>query len=463
MFNRKKSGFIIIHNEELSFMTPDLNKGWHCIESFSISGFLNPELSIDRPLKKLRDYDFSLMIVPDFWFGSKNYDFHSKDKNAIESFISRKLKQEFPENSEIQSLFSYKILKQEKGRQELVTLFLQDPQAGELCSGLARCNIRPVRISSPALLWSRRLAGTVESFDEAGTGLVYLLDNECYLLFYSQGSFLFSRTIPLPETGDDTTSRYESLSFEINQSAYHFSQRTKSQLTKLFLIPEEDTDQTEVKKIIGRDITILDESFEGKHFNDELSKSLGLCADFTSEELFPSEKVPGISDRILKNEIETRKIQLAGIIVGLFLLLILGGEFLFLHNAWQNETANSYRSEENPREKIEQYNEALDALLYDAEKEKPLIIIGKLAASLPENIFFDSIEIEVDPTHSLNFRGYIKADKVEAFNSALTNLVANINNNLKCSNNLSIDDIEIEIAGKQSLQIYNISFYLDLI
>ncbi len=466
MFNRKKPGFIIIHNEELSFMAPDSKTGWQCIDSFPVSGFLTPDTIIDLPDKKLKDYDFSLMIVPDFWLGNRTYEFHSKDKNAIESFISRKLKQEYPDNPEIQTLFSYKAINREKKKQELTALFLQDPKAGELCSSLSRHSIRPVRISSPALLWNRRLADTVESFDETGTGLVYLFENECFLLFYHQGNYLFSRTIPLPETDEDITSRFESLSFEINQSAYHFSQRTKSQLSRLFLIASEDTDTERVKEIIGRGITILDEATGKKRYSDKLSRSLGLCADFTPEELIPSEKVPGISDRILKNEIEIKKIQIAGIIIGVFLLLILGSEFLFLHNIERSETSCGYTEEENPKEIIEQYNEALDTLLYDAEKEKPISVIGRLAASLPGNITFSSIEVEVDPTRSLSFRGSIKAEDVEVFNTALTHLVANINNNMKCSGTLSIDDLEIELAEnreKQDKPVYDISFYLDLI
>ena len=464
MFKAKRPGFIVIHDENLSFMSPDQNRGWQCIESFHVSNFLDTDITIDVSLKKYRDHDFSLMVVPDFWFGNKTFDFHSKDKASIEPFIARKLKLEFPNSTEIQNLFSYKTLKN-KGKQELVSLFLQEPKAGELFKRLAGYNIKPIRITSPALLWNQRLKTTVEAFEESGAGLIYLLKDECFLLFYHLGNFLFSRTIPLPETGEDNSSRFESLSFEINQSAYHFSQRTKSQLNRIFLISRADDNIDQLKESLGRDITFIDEKTPGYVPDDEVIEKLGLIADFAPDELFPSQNVPGISDRLLVKEIEINKIQIAAIIIGLILFLLLGMESLFLYDLKRSESDVSQAGGEDPKQAISQYNESLDALLIASEKEKPLSVIGRLAASLPDNILIELIETELDQSHSLSFKGTITAENIDDFSSSLKKLVENLNNNFSLSNPISIDDVEIEMTGTRSengRQNYHVSFNLDL-
>ncbi|MBN2418972.1 MAG: hypothetical protein JXL81_06275 [Deltaproteobacteria bacterium] len=465
MFKAKRPGFIVVHDEKLSFMSPDKQSGWQCIDSFPVSSFLDSDVSIDILHKKYRDYDFSLMIVPDFWFGNRTFEFHSKNKTAIESFIARKLKLEFPESPEIQNFFSYNIIKN-KGKQELVSLILHEPKAALLCKSLARHSIRPVRITSPALLWNKKLKKTVDSFEESGVVLIYLLRDECFLLFYYLGNFLFSRTIPLPESGKDNAVRFKSLSFEINQSAYHFSQRTKTQLNKIFLISRADDNIDQLKTSLGRDINFLDEKSAGYIPKDELTDRLGLSADFTPDELFPFENVPGVSDRLLVKKIEINKIQISGIIIGIILLLILGMEGLFLHDIKHREAYISQTREEDPKQLIEQYNKSLDAMLLATQRKKPLSVIGRLAESLPANIMTESIEAELEQSHSLSFKGTIKAEDINDFSFSLRSLIDNLNNNFRLSNPINIDDVEIEMAGKPSengRQNYNISFYLDLI
>ncbi len=465
MFKGKKPAFIVIHGENLSFISPSQYNEWQCMESLPVSSFLDSDISIDIPHRKYRDYDFSLMIVPDFWFGNRTYDFHSKEKSAIESFIARKLKLEFPKNPDIQNLFSYQTLKTDKGEQELVSIFLQEPKAPEICQKLAQFNIRPVRITSPAFLWNQRLKTKVDSFEESGTGLLYLLRDECFLLFYYLGNFLFSRTIPLPETDEHNSSRFEALSFEINQSAYHFSQRTKTQLGKIYLISHSDDNVEQLKDSLGREIVSLDEKVQGNAPQNELIETLGLAADFSADELFPSHTVPGISDRLLTKEIEVNKIQISGIIIGLILLAFLGMESLFLLNVKHREKYVHQTEGEDPKQIIEQYNESLDTLLTATEKEKPLSVIGRLAASLPQNIMVELIETELKQSHSLSFRGTITAEDINDFSFSLKSLVENLNNNFKLSNPMDIDDVEIKMTERRSEnghQDYHISFYLDL-
>ena len=189
-----------------------------------------------------------------------------------------------------------------------------------------------------------------------------------------------------------------------------------------------------------------------------------MIADFTPDELFPSQTLPGISDRLLIRKIEINKIQVAGIIVGVILLLLLGIELLFLQGVKHRET-NVSQADENPKQIIEQYNQSLDALLIATQRKKPLSIMGRLALSLPENIMIEEIEINLDESHFLSFKGTITAVDINDFSSSLKSLVENLNNNFDFSNQMSVDDVEIEITGKPSdngRQDYHVSFYRDL-
>ncbi len=196
MFENKKPGLIVVHNDNLFFISYDHYKKQQSLENYSISGFLDEDTTVELPDAKFQEYDFSLLVVPDFWLGSRTYDFQSTDKSAIESFISRKLKVEFPNNQGIQNLFSYDVTRKTKGNQAIVSLFMQEPKADELLQRLAAHRIRPVRITSPGLIWTARLKKLVDSFEKQSIGLVYLINQECFLLFFYQGIFLFSRTIP---------------------------------------------------------------------------------------------------------------------------------------------------------------------------------------------------------------------------------------------------------------------------
>ncbi|MBN1907168.1 MAG: hypothetical protein JW927_18960 [Deltaproteobacteria bacterium] len=466
MFKNKKQGLIVIHDDNLFFISYDHHKKQQILDTFSISSFLDTDTVIEISEIKFQDYDFPLLVVPDFWLGSRTYDFQSTDKSAIESFISRKLKVEFPQNQGVQNLFSYDVARKTKGSQEIVSLFMQEPKAGELLERLAVHRFRPVRIASPGLIWNARLKRSVGSFEKQNIGLLYLINRECFLLFFYKGNFLFSRTIPLPEVSGDDSSRADTLTYEINQSAYHLSQRTKAQLDRIFLVSRADDNTDRLREKIGRNITVLDEKTAGIRDARTLSEELGLAADFTPEELTSPDSVPGVSDRLLIKEIETNRIQITGIIIGLVLLVMLCAELSFLINVSRRESSAIITGEEDPKAVIEHYNNTLDSLLADNEREKPLSVIGRLAASLPQNIVIESLEIEQEPSPSIYFRGQAAADDINDFSSTLRSLVENINTNLNISNQITIDNIEIEMTEKQpgtTRLIYHISFRLDLI
>jgi hypothetical protein len=466
VLRKKKTGFLSVYNDNLSFVSFDQNGYWECMESIPLTSIFDTDFSIDLLPKRLNNYDFTLLVVPDFWFGHFVYSFHSNNKSDIESFITRKLKLEFPKYTAIQNLFSYKIVKNEKGERNIITLFLQEPKAGELCNRLAQYNLRPSRITAPALLWNQRLIARIDSFENMGVGLIYLFGRECLLLFYNRGNFLFSRTISLPEPGEDNTAQLEALSYETNQSVYHFSQRIKKELDKIFFISGKETNVEQLSEMLGREVTLLDSSAQSHVSSEDLITQVGLVADFHPDELFPPQDLPGVSERTIVKEMELKRIQFAGIIIGLVILFILGLESGFLKNMQEHESSSFSAVETDPKHVIGQYNEALDVLLVDAERDEPIDIIGRLAVSLPENIEVELIEIELEPSLFISFGGIIKAYDANDFSASLRALVENVNVNLKYSNPLSMDDVDIEINGdgpSRGYRDYHIFFRLDLI
>jgi len=465
VFSRKNAGFIAVHNENLSFVSFDQHGIWQCVESIPLSSIIDSDFSIDLLPKKLKHYDFPLLVVPDFWFGNLVYSLHSDNKSVIEAFIARKLKLEFPKEPVIQHLFSYKIVKKEKGKQDIIAVYLQEPKAGELCRRLAQHNFRPVRITAPALLWNKRLKRRIDSFEKMGVGLVFLFGREGFLLFYNKGNFVFSRTISLPESEGDNTTQFEVLSYETNQSAHHFSQRTKTELDKIFFVSSEQANIEQLSEMLGREVTLLDEDICANVSSEDLILQVGFAAGFAPEELIPPQNLPGVSDRTVVKEIEWKRIQFAGIIIGLAMLIIMGLEFGFLRNIQKSESSSLLVGEIDPKQVIEQYNEALEVLLIDLERDDPMDLIGRLAASLPENIQVESIEIELEPTPFLSFGGIIKAYDSNDFSASLRGLVENVNINFKSSSPLNMEDVEIEIRGKspeEDYQDYRIFFRLDL-
>ena len=77
----------------------------------------------------------------------------------------------------------------------------------------------------------------------------------------------------------------------------------------------------------------------------------------------------------------------------------------------------------------------------------------------------ESIETELEQSHSLLFKGTLTVEDINDFSSSLKSLVDNLNINFKLSNPMSIDDVDIEKEGNRSengRQNYHVSFHLDL-
>lgn len=465
MRRKRKHGFIEIHNEDLAFVTLGEGHTWDYLETMPLSDILD----IDHPdtafSARLKNYSFPLLIVPDFWFGNLKYPFHSHNKAVIRAFITRKLGSEFPHLLKVKDFFSSDIIKNEKGEQEIVTLFPQEQKFFDLYQVLTQNNIRPIRISSPALLWNKRLSKQIDNFDKIGAGLIYLFESRCSLFFYFKGHFLFSRTISLPEQQSDQADQFEIITYEINQSIYHFSQRTKADLDKIYISSLKAVDVQQLSETLGREIIELtSRPGHAKAVPGQVLRE-GTAADFSPEEILEPLSLPGVSDRAAVNELEWKRIQFAGFIAGFFLLIVFAFEFMFLTQTRDNEALSLSAAGADPTQQISQYNEALDVLLKEAEKKDPLDLVGRLASCVSGNIQVESLDVSMDPSTTISLTGIIKANGADDFSDSLRAFLKRINTNIQSSTPLGMGDVEIEEKkndSKDNSQEYHISFKLDV-
>ena len=171
-----------------------------------------------------------------------------------------------------------------------------------------------------------------------------------------------------------------------------------------------------------------------------------------------------VSHKDLKKELEWRPVQSVGTAIALMLCLLLVSESVFLYK-WsrQNQVPAIHREgvvARNTKQKIRQYNEALDTLIEDAERRRPKDVITKLARSLPIQIRMQKIFIKVETPPELEFKGLAKALGSDRLIESLSVMIANLNRNLRPRRPLTIPDIDIE--SDKSHQNYLIKFKVEL-
>lgn len=448
VFNKGNPGYIEVCNEKLLFVALGKDGNWHFVTSLSLSAIFDKDNAVSFFPDKLRNYDFSLMIIPDFWFGSVKYPFHSHNKSVIRSFLARKLFSEFPNIPKVQDFFSYTIARNENGEQEVSARFPQEPRFFELYQVLTSNNFKPLRISTPALLWNKRLKDKIQNFDSARFGLINVSDNGCSLFFFHMGSLLFSRSIYLPEAQEDRSAQFEVVAFEMNQSIYHYSQRTKKDLDRICFFSEEKMDVRHLTEALGREVEVLSFNIRRRdvHYDPEI-EVYGDGVNFEPEEILEPLKLPGVSDRSALNEVAVRKMFVAGTFIGIVLFILLAVEFLFLTHIRKSESRSFVNMGVDPTQSIQQYNTALDVLLDEEGRKDPLDLIGCLAEAMPGNILVESVDASSDNPPSISLSGVIRTEGAEDLGRTLNEFLEKLNKNIQSGKMLTVDDVDIEMNG----------------
>ena len=308
-----------------------------------------------------------------------------------------------------------------------------------------------------------KLAQASADFHREGTLLIHMGALECRLYFYFKGHFIFSRNVALSESQD----RMEALTFEINQSLYMFSQKTKTELNRVFLLAAPFDSLESFGETLGREVIDLQPllkgppaiAIEGAPFLEGLlqPKDLALAAPFFS-----------LTHRRIKRELEWEPVQWAGIAVGALLLLALMGENFMLSRMIRIEAAETRRIQQQVARSaalLGDYDQALDRVLEAAERPVCADTIRRLLAGLPAGVQVQQLVVLLEEQPALKLNATVRADSTEQLKGMLAQLVARVKANFKTARNFSINDIEVGVhpgEGSDAISQYLIAMHLEL-
>jgi hypothetical protein len=463
-FKKQNKLITIVDNGLLLFVQVDRRGRKKAVDSVKLADLLLENTDSDPVPFSTKHRINKLLIVPDYWFGNDIYKFQSTKKSLVDAFIERKLQAQYPQLAEVKHFFDSISYQRAKKERWLYAYFLQDSQFFELYRTLSRLKLTPHRITSPALIRGSKIRQMVPDFDEGGKCLIELQHNIYHLFFFFEGNFLFSRSIPLADLPVDSPDNLQAITYELNQSQYLFSQRAKAEVNTLYLISQEKLNVGELSEALGKEVNNLTSAFNELKSNppDPLSvdpvDSLDLLDSISNYQFLC------VSHKRLKKELEWRPVQTAGMAIALFLCILLGTEAALLHKwSHRNEIPavdGKPASAGNTKQKIRQYNEALDMLIEDAGRLAPRQVIAKLAGSLPPDIRMKELILQAETEPALEFKGVSKDLGPEHIKASLSVLVANLNQNLRLRRAIAIPDIDIELdSNKQS---YFLKFRMEL-
>lgn len=465
-FKKRNKVISIVDNEMLYFVEVDPRGGKKSVESVKLTDLLSNDDGDDTHpiLISEKKQTNKLLIVPDYWFGNFVFKFQSMKKSLADAFVERKLQAQFPQLPDVKYFFDSIFYQREHKERWLYAYFLQDPQFFQLYKILSRLSLTPHRITSPALIWGSKIQQKISDFNDGGKCFIELQHNIYHLYFFFEGNFLFSRNIPLADLPIDSPDNLQAITYELNQSLYLFSQRAKAEVEKIYLLSSETVPVGGLSEALGREIDDL--SFL---LNELRGPPTGSAANdpldgFVLFHFLLKNQFQFVSHKKLKKEIEWRPVQSVGMAVALSLFFLLGLESIFLHKLSHqnqipaNKSADAFTGK--TKQKIRQYNEALDILIQDAARHSPKEVIAKIAESLPPDIRMKAIFLKTETDPAVDFKGVAKAIGSDRLKESLTVLVANLNQNIHPRRALVLPDIDIELDKNQ--QSYLIKFRVEL-
>ncbi|MBU0985804.1 MAG: hypothetical protein KKH68_01015, partial [Proteobacteria bacterium] len=340
----KKTLLTVVNNNELYFITFDKYRQGSVFQRMPIDQFLTGDPDSLIILESLKEKNHALLILPDYWSGNTSYMFQSKRGSLAKAFIERKLSAEHPDLPDIKHFFDFNFNRTDIENREVYVFFLQETKAFQLYYRFSEYNLGPARISTPALLWEQKLMKTIPDFDIGGTCFVHLLASECFLYFFSQGRFIFSRLITFPnarveveETSGglslESPDRFNILTYEINQSLYLFSQKTKTEMGKIYLLsPGEDSARI-LSDNLGKEVVVLGAAapaFRDSQELSQISEYLGPVGPFNAVDLSPPKLYFNLTHGSLRKMLEWKPVQTIGMVLGFTLLFLLIMESFFL-------------------------------------------------------------------------------------------------------------------------------------
>jgi len=439
MFGLKNHLVIFVHNNELIWLAGRGEEQGRCLLRLPLEEVLNDESVAERITKVIKGNYRSLCIVPDHWFGNESYPFQSRKVNLIEPFLKHKLTSAYPEITELRHFFSYRYTSIIGEGDGVTAYFLQDHQGYELFKALNRLNVTPRQITTLAFLWMEKLSQIISDFNRDGTLLIHINKEECSLYFYFNGNYLFSRNVTLPAATDGM----EGLMFEINQSLYMFSQKTKSELNRFYILSDVSYDFNSLKQALGHDVIDIDPllTFSDISEDDELSCLNGVF-DLSLRGTFLN-----VSHRQIRRELEWEPVQWTGIFIGVLLLLLLVGENLILGRMFRAEadiTEGLYQKmQSSDGITLSDDESAVDRVLQTIEQPQAYDAIYRLLVSLPDGVRLKKMDLALETPSEVTLTAFVSAMDTNRLKDILTQLTSQIRHHFKSAQGFSVNDIDV--------------------
>jgi hypothetical protein len=464
MTMKKAKGLLIVHDDEAFWYDASHSGAATCLLKVPLDQALSDGSYAQQIPKSLKGNHKTLCVVPDHWFGSETYPFRSTKPSLVEPFLERKLRAAYPDRQAIHHFFHYRSIKSADGTDGLSTYFLQDSKSFQLYSSLERMNLAPGRITSPGFLWEDKLARISAEFRNEGTLLIHLSHQMCLLYFYFQGNFLFSRDVVLPDSADSMNA----LVFEVNQSLYMFSQKTKNELSRIYFLSNEPESLALFSETFGRDIIdllpLLD-SVETVAMPD-LPRLDGLIKQ---KDLSFHASYFSVVHRGARQELEWKPVQWAGILIGALLVLPLFGENLLLGNIIRQETAQTriMRQQSMPSTglTLADYETEANRVLEIAQRPSVTYAMDRVLKILPATVDVKEIEVSLEGQPMLKLQGVVQASEADDLKALLSDLVRKLRASFAAANDFSINDIDIQVDPSGAISRipqYMISFQVAL-
>lgn len=404
--------------------------------------------------KWVRQATTALMVVPDYWIGNNFYEFQARKRSIITAFIERKLTLDHPTLVEAVNFYDYAMVQDADRRQMLYCIYLQEQVAYDLVQRLASSGITIHRITTPALIWQATLARHVDGFAERGIGLVHLTDGECFLYFYHLGQFLFSRHIQLPETDDDPSEIHNLLNYEINQSFYLYSQKSKRSVDTLYMRAKDPQAIGQLAELLGRKVHQAPSSSHGTALLDVADAFSG-CRDFCLSDL-KNHVRPAISYKPLHKEITWRPVQWAGILAGIVLLVLLVLETGYLHalhtHIQQRQSVmRASPSAQPPEHVLTELTQALDAITRELGRSSGSGVMMRTLLAMPTAVAMQKITLETLDGPRLTIEASVDADHPDAFKSVLHAFLNRLNQRFDLAHHpLREQDVRITLERQEA-------------
>jgi hypothetical protein len=465
VLKEKHTVLMAVYNDELFWLSTDSADRGRCLWQLPLEAIMESRVETPPFPETLKGNNKFLCLVPDHWFGMESYPFKSNKPTLIEPFLIRKLSASHPNQHAIGQFFNYKSTPAHDGSDNLYVYFLNEEKAYRLNSALRKANLAPLGFTTPAFIWREKLKKASTAFSQAGSLLVHMDSQECRLCFYFNGNYQFSRNVVHP----DDAEKIGAITYEINQSLYLFSQKTKSELKQIYLLAADPTSKAALSEALGRELIDCATLIPENQRDLVIPEAPFLSGLLPKGQPARPSSVFSVIHRRVKRQREWKPVQLAGIAVGLLLVLLLLCEAFMLDGKQRTAEDEGLQLQNQMRAStgavLTDYAQAFEQVMQRVDRPSCADAVLLTMASLPVNARLKELDLSLMPNPVIKVTALVDARDTDQLRTTLAQLVANMKTTFTNAQPLSISDIDVGPApddDRRGLPRFTIAFQLEL-